>query len=88
MGTYWSIENTKENKIKFKQIYDKHRKINENQFKDDFGHINPYPETWCDGFVKIGIYRMNHKTRKCQTKWFYTKEFRQEIKKSFSIGVA
>jgi hypothetical protein len=77
MGTYWRIENTKENKAKFKRIYSKHRKRNKDQFRDDFGHINSAEEVWDNGFVKVGV--MN--------KRFYTKSFRDEIKKRFKIKV-
>ena len=75
MGEYWTIKNTKTNKAKFKRLYEKHRKLNKEQFADDFGHINTFTEVWCDGFVKVGV--MNKK--------FYTKKFRDELKQKFKI---
>ncbi len=77
MGTYWKIKNTLSNRFKFWRIYTKHFKINKNQFKDNFGNINSFLYIWSNGDVKVGV---------CEDK-FYTKEFRDEIKKNFIIEV-
>lgn len=88
MGTYWNIGNTKENRKKFKKIYDKHFKKNKDQFKDDFGNINCCRVIWDNGFVKMGVFRPNYKTNKGRMKWFYSKEFRDEIKNNFKYEVS
>lgn len=75
MGTYWKIENTEENRKKFKEIYDKHYQIDKNQFLDDFTHINTCEEVWCDGDVKVGV----------RAKLFHSKAFREDLKKNFKI---
>ena len=55
MGNYWKVKNTSENKRKFTKLYKKHHRINKNQFKDDFTHINTMEEIWDSGFVKHGV---------------------------------
>ena len=78
MGTYWNIENTKAKFMKFYEIYKRHRKLNKDQFRDDFGHINSATDIWCSGLVKVGV----------REKKFYTKSFRDEIKRRFKIVVS
>ena len=77
MGSYIVIKNTEKAMSDLKRIYDKHFKINKDQFRNDFGNINTFDEIF-----EIYNKKQNTLILKIGVMYeeFYTKEFRDDVK--------